>query len=262
MQNMKKVSEIITDVLPAGKNADGLSFDEFRELACGRRADGEPWQSATLQAAWRMGLPLMLPDAPMARADVEPPQDPAQGALDALLRWMVPARIADVIAGGLRETEAVKTVRRWHSRTFLTLCGPAGVGKSVAAGVGLQRGPLGPCPFATPQGPDGARYWPHAPTWTRAAFVGRGFDALPTSLRRASVLVIDDLGDEADSPHARSRISELICERDDLRARTIITSNMTAEDIGRRYGRRFADRLGKHGWIVPVRGESLRGSHG
>jgi len=91
--------------------------------------------------------------------------------------------------------------------------------------------------------------------------VGRGFDALPVEIRRASVLVIDDLGDEIDNTHARSRISELITERDDLSARTIITTNMGKDDIARRYGWRMAERLTKHGWIVPVRGESLRGSH-
>ena len=262
MQNMtyRRASELITDALPAGKNADGLSFEAFCAQAPSR-VDGEPWARASLVVAWRLGIPLWLPGIPDTRDEPDVSPAPAQAVLDTLLRWRVPARVADVVANGLISTPAVKSIRRWRERAFFTLCGPAGVGKSVAAGVGLQLGPLGPCPFTTPQGPDGECYWPHAPAWTRAAFVGRGFDALPVEIRRASVLVIDDLGDEIDNTHARSRISELITERDDLSARTIITTNMGKDDIARRYGWRMAERLTKHGWIVPVRGESLRGSH-
>lgn len=257
MTTQKRLGDLITQVLPGGTNA--MSLEEFRRTACGHRADGHPWAEDTVKAAWRLGIPLELPDAPMRR--VEPEVRPvALETRDALLRWRAPARIADIISGQLQETQAVKAARRWQAGQFLVLLGPAGVGKSVAAGVAMQRGPIGPCPFATPQGPDGARYWPHAPYWARAASVARGWDAHPTELRRASVLVLDDLGDEADNTHSRSRLSELICERDDLKARTVITTNMAPEGLRQRYGNRFVDRLAGHGQIVAISGESMRGS--
>jgi len=251
----KKIGDLLGEVLP--KASHDMTLEEFRAMACGRRVDGDIWSEATLRAAYSLGIALELPGVPSFRE--EPRGRPgAPETKDALLRWRAPARIADVIAGSLEETDAVRAVRRWQEGQFFVLLGPAGVGKSVAAGVAMQRGPIGPCPFAAPQGPDGARYWPHAPFWVRAAQIARGFEAHPTELRRSSVLVIDDLGDESDNTHARSRISELICERDDLKARTVITTNLSAEGLRQRYGRRFVDRLAGHGQLVAIGGQSMR----
>ena len=72
------------------------------------------------------------------------------------------------------------------------------------------------------------------------------------------MLVIDDLGDEKNDEHSRARLSSLLSERDDLQARTVITTNLNAATIKRRYGTRFVDRIKGHGFLTSIRGETLR----
>jgi len=115
----------------------------------------------------------------------------------------------------------MNAAKRWTQGTFLCLSGESGVGKSVAAGWLISRGPLGPCPFTQPQGHEQFAYWPHGPRWARATDLARGFDEIPGEIRRASVLVIDDLGDEKN-------------------------------------GVRFVDRIKGHGFLTSIRGETLR----
>jgi len=254
---MKRIRDLIANALPGDKNASGLSFEEFQSQAPAR-VDGQEWSPEALWFAWSTGTALHLADLPDTWEDEEEAnQGPSEWHL-AMLRKGVPPRIVRCLESDPRTTPAMDAAKRWTKGTFLCLSGESGVGKSVAAGWLISRGPLGPCPFTQPQGYEAHSYWPHGPRWTRATDLARGFDELPGEVRRASVLVIDDLGDEKNDEHSRSRLSSLLSERDDLQARTVITTNLNSATLAHRYGVRFVDRIKGHGFLTAIRGETLR----
>ncbi|MCP4781201.1 MAG: hypothetical protein GY877_10830 [Hyphomicrobium sp.] len=205
-----------------------------------------------------------LQDSPCEPAQTESKDESSEE--QRLVKYGVPWRIAAILArsSSTGDTRAIQQARRWKSpdRAFLTLMGPEGTGKSVAAGYIVQSGPplVGgrrDCHWV-PCDPWGHRPWPHLPVWIRAASIARSMDAIPEEVTHAQIVALDDLGDEPDSTHCRSRISELIAARDDLRARTVITTNLDASAMANRYGRRFVDRLSRHGHIIRCEGGSLR----
>ena len=55
------------------------------------------------------------------------------------------------------------------------------------------------------------------------------------------ILMIDDLGTE--TPSQSMHIAHILDEREQNNLRTIITTNLTKEDIGARYGQRFLSRV-------------------
>jgi len=250
---VKRIRDLIANALPGDKNASG----EFKAKAPAR-VDGKDWSPEALYCAWTTGTALHLADLPDTWED-EPDanQGPSEWHL-AMLRKGVPPRVVRCLESDPRTTPAMDAAKRWTKGTFLCLSGESGVGKSVAAGWLISRGPLGPCPFTQPQGHEQFAYWPHGPKWTRANDLALGFQPIPGEIRRASVLVIDDLGDEKNSEHSRGRLSTLLSERDDLQARTVITTNLNAATLAHRYGVRFVDRIKGHGFLTAIRGETMR----
>ena len=254
---MKRIRDLIANVLPGDKDHSGLSFEAFKALSPAR-VDGQEWSPEALYFAWSTGTSLRLADLPDTWED-EPDANQGPSAWHlAMLRKCVPPRVVKCLEGDYQITPAMDAAQRWTKGTFLCLSGESGVGKSVAAGWLISRGPLGPCPFTQPQGHQQFAYWPHGPRWTRATDLARGFDELPGEVRRASVLVIDDLGDEKNDEHSRSRLSSLLSERDDLQARTVITTNLNSATLAHRYGVRFVDRIKGHGFLTSIRGETMR----
>lgn len=79
---------------------------------------------------------------------------------------------------------------------------------------------------------------------------------------RAKILFLDDAGAEADSVNFMGNrimpITEVILERYDCRAVTIITSNLSDEGLAGRYGARVADRLNEVADKIAFMGKSFR----
>lgn len=144
------------------------------------------------------------------------------------------------------------------SRKGLFLRGDVGIGKTF--GLQLLAARFG-WKFVTAREVEGFyRTQPNYTEWVeycRAAdFFGRG-----------KALVIDDLGTENEDfmqyGQRANPIAELLEKRYDLsfhrdRVRTIVTSNLTDQQLKERYGFRVFDRLREMFAVVTVKGESLR----
>lgn len=162
-----------------------------------------------------------------------------------LQRAGTPARLMTILMGdGLRETPAVRAVRDWMDgeRTFLVLTGGTGAGKTLAACQALGRGGL----------------FERAVAAGRLGLYGDDDVARMRSLRRAKVLVLDDLGAEFAGDVWRAQFDELVDERYGQQRRTVITTNLSPEALRERYGARVVDRLRHDGLVVACGSESLR----
>lgn len=160
----------------------------------------------------------------------------------------IPRRHAETL-DDLRETRALTVCRRWleipaRDQSSLVLAGPYGTGKSIAAAWALSEiGGL----------------------FVRATDLARmsGFDEdLHHDLRRAILLVIDDLGAEYSDRHGwlASVVSAIIEYRLGDFSRTLITTNLRPHEIHERYGDRLVERLREAGHVVVVAGPSMRGT--
>lgn len=146
----------------------------------------------------------------------------------------------------LKETESIKTARNWlmGDKSWLLLVGPVGCGKSVAAAYLLRQ------------------------TAIRGGSVGfiRASDLTQTQidgnirrLERAEMLVIDDIGVEHASDFGRSVLGQLCDARHQLiDVRTVVTTNLTREDLEKRVGERIIDRWRESSVMVRATGQSLR----
>lgn len=78
--------------------------------------------------------------------------------------------------------------------------------------------------------------------------------------RNVKYLFIDDLGAEQPTEFTTGEVNDLLDERYRKRKtlHTFITTNLTLEQIGKRYSERIPDRLMEMCTIVPFKGESYR----
>ena len=82
------------------------------------------------------------------------------------------------------------------------------------------------------------------------------------SMIEAPLLILDDFAGEAKtSPNLRDRITRIMKSRLDRGFSTVITTNVTAEEIRYRYHRRVLDRLIHPAKIIKINGPSQRGKH-
>lgn len=72
------------------------------------------------------------------------------------------------------------------------------------------------------------------------------------------LLILDDLGSEQDLPSARSSLYELVNSRLQAGQHTIISSNLSTQDIGSRYGAQIGSRLGGLYRELTFYGDDLR----
>ncbi len=139
------------------------------------------------------------------------------------------------------------SVNGWRSGPVLTLAGPPGCGKSVAAGQGVMLWLTGRHPWAGFRSGRG-------PKWIRAESLGSipSWQEVDESIAKAGLLVIDDVGIEAQRDDSAARVRSLLVYRHDDERPTIITTNLQWNHLRERYGSQVADRMG---------GSSRAGSH-
>lgn len=74
----------------------------------------------------------------------------------------------------------------------------------------------------------------------------------------APLLILDDLGAEVKTPTAKSALNDLILARYSGKLPTIITSNLSLDDLNQQYGARMYERIIQYGKAVDCGHENLR----
>jgi DNA replication protein DnaC len=172
---------------------------------------------------------------------------------------------ARILADTLEPTKALTTVRQWLGgamRTInpgvptLVLCGGMGTGKTVAACWAISRhGGL----YATVE-----TYLRDYDRWLRDRSYDDKNSPAMWRYKRAQLVVLDELGTEADAALMTRAFERLIDSRQSRRRElTIIMSNLSRDEVIRRirggaYGARTYDRMRRDSRIVEVTGESMR----
>ncbi|WP_141730477.1 ATP-binding protein [Synergistes jonesii] len=168
----------------------------------------------------------------------------------------IPKRFRDTV-GFARDTVALTGARLWNGRGFLYLYGGTGAGKSFAAAwrvyhdlqLQIEKD------WSTP------RKWPES-VKLRAGW----YSAFSVCLERqnlyaaeaAPMLILDDLGCEAQSPSNKSIINELVAVRYNEMRPTIITSNLNLQELEHIYGVRLYERVIQNGRTIDCGGYNMR----
>lgn len=163
------------------------------------------------------------------------------------LRPQLPT-VTEAAAASATETDALRGVRGWlqGSERWCLLVGPVGTGKSVAARWAVDRViETGRWAFMTTAARLG-----RLSTWDDAGELDR--------LERADLLVVDDVGAEADNDHARVTLRSLLDTRHDRGRRTILTSNLVDGLLSRWLGERITNRIAESFVRIKTSGESMR----
>lgn len=205
---------------------------EFREL-------GQPGGREAAMARYREELRTRA-----AERD-EAPDDRAVAARMAKLGVPGDAISAlDHLDPGPAEDAARRYLRaQWNIVPFLFLAGGVGVGKTVAAALvfadAVRKHPWNNEATGSNENP---LVFIRASRLTSLTDWNADHARWLDQLLAARLLVLDDLGDEGTGP-AVQRVTDLLLARCDKKRRTVITSNLTAEALKRRYGEALFDRI-------------------
>lgn len=166
----------------------------------------------------------------------------------------IPLRMREIVAAGVKETTSVQAVRRFmaadRDRWLLILCGTKGVGKSVAACVGVAENKRS------------------ALFTTLADVMADGpYGVMRDELQSVNLLVLDELGGQWDDAKGFSRgyLWDIFDARYREKAKTICTANVDWETLKAVYatgdtrGETFLDRARQGGsTFEPDEIESMR----
>lgn len=224
--------------------------------------------AAYWKARHAAGTGIVWPNGPGGPAPDLPPADELDVPTH-LARCGVPDHMAQIIIAGPEMNATVLAVRDWmeKGRGFLLLHGVSGAGKSLAAATIFlaARETIG---WTENGGRRGVvRYDSTACAFMPVVDLSRDsyFDMdardLVHLLKRRRLLVLDDLGAEMLSPGYLATLDDIIRVRaEDPRARTVLTSNVTAKrdpkapervsPFEERYGARIARRIRDSGQVV------------
>lgn len=173
---------------------------------------------------------------------------------------------------------------RWlatGAKPFLVLFGPAGTGKTTAAAAVAMRPFLASAErCARVRGREIAhedpefvlgRLRPRPGLMVTASSLGPmvekwrddTYDGPMLNLRREGVVVLDDLGSEMPNSRTDAALFDLVNARQNpARCRTVITSNLSLDELAARYDSRTLSRLAKHAVMLPARGPDMRRRRG
>jgi DNA replication protein DnaC len=162
----------------------------------------------------------------------------------------VPQRLVTALESYRADTAAAQAVARWvpSGVTWCVLLGGTGTGKSTAAAWALRAAHLVGVSVAWVQS-------------ARLAVDAGGFEGeqLARRLRAVGVLVVDDVGAQDRGQYARDVLRELLTERHEGRARTIVTTNLDGAEFRDHLGERLSERIRHECQATTCRGASMRG---
>jgi DNA replication protein DnaC len=171
----------------------------------------------------------------------------------------VGSRVTDDVAralflgGELDDTPAHLAVTDWleSQKPALVLSGGTGTGKTVAAVRAMVR-------YGSYQFVRAIRVGAHFERW--ASDREDGVDPLRLG---CSFLVLDDLGQEAESDRrAAQAVEEILDHRQRENTRTLITTNLTPDAIKARYSDRVVSRLRQNATVKAVNTTDMRRARG
>jgi hypothetical protein len=152
------------------------------------------------------------------------------------------------------ETPALLWADKWGFGGFLVFAGKSGVGKSFGAAWAAKRYLRNKIP-----NPLDTKTWSRAAregektVWATANSIVRDKNAI-LSACASCLLVMDDFGREGDFPTRRADAGDIVSARYDARLPTIVTTELTFEEIIAVYGHNTAFKL-----TEDVQGESAGG---
>lgn len=164
----------------------------------------------------------------------------------------------------MHESDALREALMYDYRDFLVLCGPVGTGKSFIAAYLCYRWALdsygGYFKNEAEWGEVAARLREQVGWYTAYEVAAATCQDQWDIASKYRVLVIDDLGIEDNTPRSIAAINFMVSKRYDHGEdmATIITGNMTTDDITGRYGKRLTDRLIENGRIIVCDGPAVR----
>lgn len=211
---------------PGGVARVRAEYDELcRDAAA--RADGGPDKAAVNEALHKLGVPVQ--------------------AIEALAKP--------------RETEALDWARRFDGNALakmLAYFGPTGTGKTTA-GAWVLREDIRRDKGGTPSGAlRQPRMFVEARALTRLATFDSSAETWLEAMRNTRLLLLDDLGEEA-TESGKAAVLDLLLTRLARGRRTVVTSNVRLEALGRRYGAPLVDRLNAQALLPDLsRGKSMR----
>lgn len=152
-------------------------------------------------------------------------------------------------AASPKPSEALEAVQQWltSGKAWLVLLGGTGTGKTTAAAWAIGE------VIRQKETAD-------ARTASRLSRMS-GFDEGARELERLSgvtLLVVDDVGAEAQTAWGAGLLSELLDNRHQGFKKTILTSNLGQEQFKARVGERMVDRIREDGRVVALGGRSMR----
>ncbi len=160
-----------------------------------------------------------------------------------------------------KKTVALSAAEKWDLRGFLTLIGPTDSGKSFAAAWAAKRFAAG---CFEPEAWKNPQMWSIGTERAQNSILWCHIHELleDDSVRGKAVgvrfLVVDDLASEDATPRVKGIVNYLIARRYDDKLPTVITANLTREELEERYGERIMDRLINAGEVVDCKPCSLR----
>ena len=163
-----------------------------------------------------------------------------------MMRRLAGDRIADNLHSP-REEAPLVVARQWLASDSwaLSLMGSKGNGKTFAAAWATLASDFRPV------------VWLHSPTACARPLYGPQAQADMDRAQRAPLFVLDDFGAELASAPWMTMLEAVLGVRHSRGLKTIITSNLGAEDFNKRMGERLADRL-KEGMQFVTSGPSMR----
>jgi hypothetical protein len=168
--------------------------------------------------------------------------------------FRVPERIVEILAQGTDKTDAIQAVDAWANAKpwCLILSGDKGTGKSVAAAYWLWR-----FQAAKMQSSQTAK-----PSWFRVndLMLMGNYNTDLRELWYSSRLVLDDVGNEFQDAKGSlaAMLYGIVDHRHGDMLKTIITTNLTLDEMKKRYDPRIMDRLREGAEFVNILGTSMR----
>lgn len=159
------------------------------------------------------------------------------------------------------EWQALEAARRFMGApgewcNYLVLVGDTGLGKTVAAAWVFREVARRTSPDL-PTGSTEPLQWVRASLFTGLSAFSREDDARVSAMKKAALLVVDEVGMEA-TPIGVSTLQDVLLYREGQGKRSVVISNVRSEAFRAKYGEALWDRFQARGVVPVLKGKSMR----